>query len=233
LSASTGGTVVAGNIGLSFPPKALSEAGGDVTVKVSAKPAAGIPGGPAQYSPDGSIADIQVRNAQGDLITTFPDTVDVLFKYNQADLAMAHGDPNVLTAAYIIDQDSPKLENPLDFPIGTWVFFPPSNMTLDSTTGTIAVHTQAIGSIFSIVAAPVSYAKTLRDVQLFSSFDPRNSELFGSKKNASTLQVVEPQIGTRLLTRDPDTGKYAYVEAKDLGPVYAAASASASAKAKS
>jgi hypothetical protein len=70
-------------------------------------------------------------------------------------------------------------------------------------------------------------------VQLFSSFDPRNSELFGSKKNASTLQVVEPQIGTRLLTRDPDTGKYAYVEAKDLGPVYAAASASASAKAKS
>jgi hypothetical protein len=32
------------------------------------------------------------------------------------------------------------------------------------------------------------------------------------------LQVVEPQIGTRLLVLDPDTGNYAYVNATDVAP---------------
>ena len=230
LQADTGGTVLAGNVGLSFSPKALSQAGGEVTVKVDAQPPAGIPGGPAQYSPSGTIVDISVHDRNGHLVTTFPDPVDILFKYNQSDLAMARGDAKVLTAAYVIDADSPELENPLHFPIGTWVFFPPSNLKADPANGTIAVQTQAIGSIFSIVAAPVSYAQTLRDVQLFSSFDPRDAKLFGAKKQNSTLQVVEPQIGTRVLTRDPDSGNYAYVNARDLGPVWPASDQGATSK---
>ena len=224
LQAATGGDIAAGNIGISFSPKSLSEAGDGVTVKIAAQPPAGLPGGPAQFSQDGSIVDIAVQNAQGKPVTTFPDPVDVLFKYNAADLAVAHGDPKVLTAAYVIDESSPELENPLHFPIGTWVFFPPSNITLDTASGTLAVHTQAIGSIFSVVSAPVSYARTLRQAQLFSSFNPRNAQLFGTKAQGTTLQVVEPQIGTRVLTRDLASDSYAYIEAKDLGPVYPAAS---------
>lgn len=210
--------MVAGNIGLNFSPKSLSEAKGDVTVKVDAQPPAGVPGGPAQFSPNGTIADITVHDQDGKLMTTFPEPVEVLFKYNSADLAMSHGDPSVLTAAYVLDADSPALENPLHFPVNTWIFFPPSNTTLDTASGTIAVRTQAIGSIFSVVSAPISYAQTLRDTQLFSSFDPDTSRVFGAIKQFSYLRVVEPQIGSRLLVMEPETGNYSYVNANDVGP---------------
>ena len=215
----TGGTVVAGNVGLSFSPKSLSEAGSDLTVHVEAQPKANVPGGPAQFSPNGSIVDITVRDKDNKLVTTFADPVEILFKYNSSDLAMAHGDPKTLSAAYVLDDASPEIENPLHFPINTWVFFPPSNLKLDTDSGTISVRTQAIGSIFSVVAVGAGWAQTVRpDVQLYSSFDPATSKLFGTKKQHSYLKVVEPQIGSRLLVLDAETGDYAYVNARDVGP---------------
>src|SRR5205814_2280087 len=48
--------------------------------------------------------------------------------------------------------------------------------------------------------------------------DPATSQTFGTKPQFSTLQVVEPQIGARLLVLDPDTGNYSYVNAADVGP---------------
>ncbi|HLG69831.1 MAG TPA: hypothetical protein VK009_05340 [Chloroflexota bacterium] len=219
LDSAAGSTVVAGNVGLSFSPKSLSEAGDGATVHVEAQPKANVPGGPAQFSPSGSIVDISVRDKAGKLVTTFPDPVQILFKYNASDLAMANGDASELRAAYVIDQDSPELENPNHFPLNTWVFFPPNHMSLDTSSGTISVQTQAIGSIFSVVAVGVGWAQTVRpDVQLYSSFDPAKSTVFGMKKQGSYLRMVEPQIGSRLLVLDVDAGNYAYVNAKDLKP---------------
>ncbi|HLY64653.1 MAG TPA: hypothetical protein VKU60_03880 [Chloroflexota bacterium] len=219
LDPASGGTVVAGNVGLSFSAKSLAEAGGNVTVEVQAQPKANVPGGPAQFSPNGTIVDINVRDESGKLMTTFPEPVEMLFKYNSADLAMARGSASLLSAAYILDDNSPALENPLHFPVSTWVFVPPSNVKLDTASGTVAVSTQAIGSIFSVVTNNVGYAQTLRpDVPLYSSFDVNNSQVFGTKKQFSYLRVMEPQIGSRLLVMDVDTGNYAYVSAKDVGP---------------
>jgi hypothetical protein len=219
LDSAAGSTVVAGNVGLSFSPKSLSQAGDKPSVHVEAQPKANVPGGPAQFSPSGSIVDITVRDTAGKLITTFPDPVEILFKYNASDLSMAKGDPSILRAAYVIDQDSPELENPNHFPLNTWVFFPPNHMKLDTTSGTLSVQTQAIGSIFSVVAVGVGWAQTVRpDVQLYSSFDPLRSTVFGTKKQGSYLRMVEPQIGSRLLVLDVDAGNYAYVNARDLKP---------------
>jgi hypothetical protein len=210
---------VAGNVGLSFSPASLAKAGGDVTVHVEAQPPANVPGGPAQFSPNGTIVDITVKDSSGKLVTTFPEPVDILFKYNTADLAMARGDSSIMSAAYVLDDDSPELENPLHFPSNTWLFFPPSVTQLDTASGTVMVHTQAIGSIMSIVANRVGWGQTLRnDVPLYSSFDVRDAKVFGTKKQFSYLRIMEPQIGSRLLVMEPETGGYSYVDAKDLGP---------------
>lgn len=216
---SAGGTVVAGTVGLSFSPKSLSEMGSDATVHVEAQPKANVPGGPAQFSPSGSIVDISVRDNDGNLVTTFPDPVEILFKYNAADLAMSRGDPSKLRAAYVLDADSPAIENPNHFPLNTWVFFSPDNLKLDASTGTITVRTQAIGSIFSVVAVGVGWAQTARPrAQLYSSFDPAHSTVFGTKSQGSYVRMVEPQIGARLLVLDVDSGNYAYMNARDLKP---------------
>jgi hypothetical protein len=55
-------------------------------------------------------------------------------------------------------------------------------------------------------------------VQLYSSFDPAKSTVFGTKKQGSYLRMVEPQIGSRLLVLDLDSGNYAYINARDLKP---------------
>ena len=219
LDSEAGGTVLAGSVGLSFSPKSLSEMPGGATVHVEAQPKANVPGGPAQFSPSGSIVDISVHDKDGKLVTTFPEPVEILFKYNASDLAMAHGDPNELRAAYVLDADSPAIENPNHFPLNTWVFFPPNNLTLDTATGTIGVRTQAIGSIFSVVGVGIGWAQTVRpDAQQYSSFDPAQSTVFGVKKQGSYVRMVEPQIGSRLLVLDVDSGNYAYMNARDLKP---------------
>ena len=219
VASATGGAVVAGNMGLSFSPKALSGTSTDVTVRVQVGASASVPGGPAQFSPDGSIADISVRDAAGRLVTTFPEPVEILVKYNSADVAMARGDARELRAAYVIDENSPTLENPNHFPVGTWVLFPPSSTELDALAGTLRVRTQAIGSIFSVVAVSVGWAQVVpAEAQLYSSFDPATSMMFGALKRGSYVRMVEPQIGSRLLVLNLATGNYAYIDARNLKP---------------
>ncbi len=53
---------------------------------------------------------------------------------------------------------------------------------------------------------------------LYSSFDPASSQKFAGKPQFTYLQVVEPQVGSRLLVLDPATKNYAYVNASDVGP---------------
>jgi len=64
----------------------------------------------------------------------------------------------------------------------------------------------------------VGYVQTLApNTPELSSFDPGTSQTFGTKPQFAYLQVVEPQIGGRLLVLDPDTGNYGYVNAADVG----------------
>jgi len=140
-------------------------------------------------------------------------------KYNAADLAMARGDPGRLTVAFVIDASSPALENPLHFPVGTFVVPSGSNVTLDAAAGVLRVQTQALGSVVAVVTNPVGYVQTLRpDTALYSSFEPSASQVFGTKAQFQYLRVVQPQIGGRLLTIDPESGGYAYVDAVAVGP---------------
>ncbi|HEX6511399.1 MAG TPA: hypothetical protein VF157_03810 [Chloroflexota bacterium] len=215
---SAGGTVVAGNLGVSLPAEAL--AGKSVTVNVAPRPAnVPVPGGSMQFSPNGTIADVGIKDAAGQPVTTFPAPISLVFRYNDADLAQANGRPDTLRAAYLIDANSPAIENPLKFPIGTWVLFPDSSTTLDTTRGLLAVRTQALGSVVSVVTNPVSYVQTLTArAELYSNFDPTLSITFGTKSQFSYLRVLEPQVGGRLFVLDPDTGAYAYVNAGDVGP---------------
>jgi hypothetical protein len=182
-------------------------------------PAVPVPGGPAQFSPNGTIFDMSIKDGSGNLITTFAAPLTVVFRFNAADLAMAKNNPSVLTAAYLLDANSPPIENPNHYPIGTWVFFAPSVTTLDTTNNTVTVNTQAVGSTLSVFSNPVGYVQTLSpSTPELSSFDPATSQTFGTKPQFSYLQVVEPQIGGRLLVLDPDSGNYTYVNASDVGP---------------
>jgi hypothetical protein len=89
---------------------------------------------------------------------------------------------------------------------------------LNTTTGTITVTTQLIGSTISVVTNPVGYVQTVSDTTPELSSFGDNAQTFGDKPQFSYLQVVEPQIGDRLLVLDPDTGNYTYVNAADVGP---------------
>jgi hypothetical protein len=140
-------------------------------------------------------------------------------KYNSSDLGQANGNPNLLTAAYVIDANSPAIENPLGLPIGTFLLFPPEHVSLNTVAGTVTATTQALGSTVSVVTNPVGYVQTLEpDTAEQSSFDPNSSQTFGTKPQFSYLQVVEPQVGSRLLVLDPDTGNYSYVDASSVAP---------------
>ncbi|MGH2363572.1 MAG: hypothetical protein ACRDHX_02845, partial [Chloroflexota bacterium] len=233
LNASQGGVIVAGNVALSFTPASLAallaptngQPGTStppvVNITVQPHPAKlPVPGGPSQYSPNGTVLDIVITNAAtGQPITTFPAPVPVTFKYNAADLGQARGNPNNLTAAYVIDANSPAIENPMHFPVGTFVLFPPSSTKVDPANGTIVVETQAIGSVLSVVTNPVGYVQTVKaNAPELSSFDTGSAQTFGTKAQFSYLQVVEPQVGSRLLVLDPSTGNYSYVNATDVGP---------------
>ncbi len=232
INSSLGGVIVAGNVAISFSPQSLAGllggtttggqagAGPVVNIEVRPQPAVTTPGGPTQFSPNGTILDIVITNAAtGEVITTFPSPVPVTMKYNASDVGQANGNANNLAAAYVIDANSPEIENPLHFPPGTFVLFGPSYTTLDIAAGTLTVFTQAIGSVLSVVTNPVGYVQTVSsDAPVSSSFDPNTSQTFGTKPAQSYLQVVEPQVGTRLLVLDPATGNYGYVDAKDVGP---------------
>lgn len=219
VNTSTGGVVIAGNIGIVLPPGSIAGIpGGQMFVTVKPNPQVVVPGGPAQFSPNGSIADISFTDLSNNPITTFPSLIPIVIKYNGADIAQSGNNPGILTAAYVIDANSPPLENPNGFPVGTFVIFPPQNVSLNQSTGTIMVTTQALGSAVTAITNPVGYVQTLKPTQLYSSFDPNNAQVFGTKPQFAYLKVVEPQVGLRLYVQDPDTGNFAYVNAADTGP---------------
>ncbi len=178
-----------------------------------------IPGGPAQFSFNGTIMQIVVTDGNGNPYTTFPVPMPLVFHYNAADISQARGNVNSLTAGYFVDANTPFIANPNHFPIGTLVIAPPSSTTLDTVNGNITFNTQAIGSTFAVVTNPVGYVQTVNpNAQEQSSFDPNNSQAFGGKPQFSYLQVVEPQIGTRLLVLDPTNSNFACINATDVGP---------------
>ncbi|HEY8694604.1 MAG TPA: hypothetical protein VIR57_17890 [Chloroflexota bacterium] len=188
-------------------------------VDVKINPVVTTPGGPVQFSLNGTILDISFTDKAGNPVTTFPDLIGIQVQYGAADVGQAKGDPKGLTVAYVIDANSPEIENPNHFPIGTFVLFAPDHVSLNIATGTLTVTTRALGSTISVVTNPVGYVQTLKpDAPELSSFDPNNSQTFSNKPQFSYLQVVEPQIGGRLMVLDPDTGNYSYVDATDVGP---------------
>ncbi|HVA23611.1 MAG TPA: hypothetical protein VMW62_04385, partial [Chloroflexota bacterium] len=232
VSATQGGVIVAGNVAIVLNAAAFNlpvpvavpgqpaPVGPVVQVVVQPQPAGvPVPGGPAQFSPNGTVLSISITDqATGQPITTFAVPIQLTLKPNAADVAQSNGHPETLTAAYVIDALSPALENPLHFPVGTFVIFPPSNVVNDIASGTVTIQTQAIGSTIAVVTNPVGYVQATDAAPVLSSFDPNNTQTFGTKPQFSYLQVVEPQIGNRLLVLDPDTGNYGYVNATDVGP---------------
>jgi hypothetical protein len=220
ISAQTGGIILAGNAAIIVPPGAIASVpGGIVNVSVALATNVPVPGGPAQFSPNGSVYEIRFTDSAGNPVTTFPVPIPIEVKYNAADLSQAKGDPSTLTTAYVIDALTPPIANPLGLPPGTFLLFPAENVSRNLQTGTLVTTTRAIGSTISVVTNPVGYVQTTGDsTPVLSSFDPGTSQTFGEKPQFSYFQVVEPQIGNRLLVLDPDTGNYGYVNAADVGP---------------
>ncbi|MBV8085249.1 MAG: hypothetical protein JO247_10590, partial [Chloroflexi bacterium] len=221
-TASGGGIVLAGNVGIAFPPGAFGALAGNVTVQVTANPpslGAINAGGPSQFSPNGTILDINIRDANNNHITTFPQAITVVTKPNAADLTLANNNINSLTLAFVVDADSPALENPNSYPINTLVIEPPSAVVTDPVGGTVSANLNALGSVIGVVTNPVGYVQTLNPAATeYSSFDPNTSQQFSSLDQFTSLQVVEPQIGNRLLVIDPTTNNFAYVNASDVAP---------------
>lgn len=219
VSASHGGVIIAGNAAVIVPPAALAGIPGQQAT-FDVKPATNVPvpGGPAQFSPNGTQLSVSISDANGNPVTTFPVPIPIEVKYNAADLGQANGNASSLTAAYIVDALTPPIANPLGFPTGTFVIFPSEHTSLDATAGTLTITTQAIGSTISVVTNPVGYVQTLTSTSELSSFDATTAQVFGTKPASSYLQVAEPQIGSSLLVLDPDTGNYSYVPATDVGP---------------
>lgn len=231
-----------GRMGLSAPPASFGP--GNITITVSSATAAGglrglpllmaglaersfgtlapamatIPGGPASYSPNGTIFRLSITDEAGNLITALPGAIQLLMAWTAADLSMAGGQVSALTAAYMVDDNTPAMANPNHEPAGTWIFFSPSAVTVDQANGVMTINTQLVSGIMSVFANPVGYIQIVgRDVALYSSFDPASSQVLSHKAQFAYLQVVEPQVGTRLHVLDPATNGYAYVNASDVG----------------
>ena len=235
LSAAGGGVVTMGSVGFDFPPEAFGGATGNVTVTISgmsrflqlqSRGFAMLPsiaqinaGGPAQFSPNGTIFGVTITDSNGTLISSFPAPVTLVFKPNAADLTMAGGNISRLTAAYVIDDNTPAGENPNRFPDNTITIMPPSALTTDASTGVISANLNFLEGVLMLVTNPVGYVQTLKgSTSLVSSFDQASSNSFGNVPQFSYLQVAEPQVGTRLYVLNPKTNNYAYVNASDVGP---------------
>jgi len=68
------------------------------------------------------------------------------------------------------------------------------------------------------VRQPGGYVQTLKPGSaLYSSFDPATAQPFGSKPQFAYLQVVGPEVGSRLLVLNPATKNCPYVNASDVG----------------
>ena len=214
-----GGDVLAGSVGFSVAPQ--PNLPGSMSISVQPQSGAGlpIPGGPAQYSPNGTLINVKMTDDAGNQVTTFQNPITLTVKYNSADVGQASGQANNLTLGYFVDATTPDIMNPNHFPVGTLIIAPPSNVTLDTTNQLISFKLQAVSQVFAVVTNPVEWVQTLPlSANELSSFDTTNAQVFGTKPQFSYLQVMEPQIGTRLYVRDPITGNFAYVNAPEVGP---------------
>jgi hypothetical protein len=178
-----------------------------------------LPRGRAQFSLDGTVFRARVVDQAGRAVGAFAAPVTLAIKYTPADLAAANGVAAALAPAYLIEEDTPAIVNPDHFSPGSWVFFPPSAVSVDSANGVLRVQTQALGAAIAVFGRPAPVVRTRAgNTWLYSGFDPVTSLIFGARSQQTRLEVVEPQIGDRLLVRDPANGSYAYVDANEVEP---------------
>jgi hypothetical protein len=57
----------------------------------------------------------------------------------------------------------------------------------------------------------------MNSTPLYSGVD-RKAQSLGTRPQFNYLQVVQPQIGTRLFVFDPQTSNFAFVDATAVGP---------------
>jgi hypothetical protein len=217
-NALTGGSVDNGNVRISIPPRALETASGAATIAIQQLVGdVQLPDG-APYLRRGGTAIRVVVTDSNRTLTTAAQPINLRIRYTAADLASAEGDPSSLTAAYLVQAGTPPLANPLNFPPGTWVFYPPSLVEVDNENQAVVVTTQAIPSVMAVVVRPFAQARVrASETGLYSSPKP-DGRLFGMRMQGTALGVVGPLIGPRLLVLDLATNNYAYVDAADVAP---------------
>ncbi|SRR5581483_11552365 len=222
VNTSTGGTIIAGNTGLSVPPGFVGVASVTITISTTLPTTANIPGlaGNVIASPNGTVFDLVVTDATtGAQITSFNAPITFTAVPNGADIAISGGHPEILTVVYFIVGNTISVFNPLGLPPGTPLFQPNVRHHAD---GSLSWDNQnGAGVVQAVVANPLSYVQTLNpNATEQSGYDSNSAQTFGTKPQFSYLQVVEPQIPgvNRLVVLDPDTGNYSYVNATDVGP---------------
>ncbi len=218
LSTTVDGLVVAGNVAFFFPRDALASLAGPLNVEVTANPPdVPLPGGIARLGANNSLFATRMTDGLGRRVTTLPHPAAMIVLYNHTDLAVARDDPNTLAAGYLLDRTSPQIANPLGLAPGTWLFFAPSLTHVDVASGTLLVETQVVPSIASIINRTAGEVEAMRDNLPLLSGPTPDAVVLGLKPRFSRFTVVEPQIGTRLLVRDPDTNNYAFVNTTEVG----------------
>lgn len=222
LNASQGAIVLDGNTAFLIPPGALgSNVSGNVTLTVTPSLPGGISvstlAGNVLASPNGTFFDLIVLHTSGAQLPVALVGIQVFVKPSAADIAMAGGNLNVLAVVYFVSPVTAGPFNPLHLPLGTALFEP--NVQHDAVTGLLLWTTQNLGGVVeAVVANPISWVQTTAPAAgLYSGFDPPTSQTFGTVPQWTYLQVMEPQVGTRLVVRNPATNAYAYVDAVDVG----------------
>ncbi len=171
-------------------------------------------------APNGTIFGLAIADASGNPITTLPAAAQLAMARNAADLTMANGNANLLTAAYMVDGNTPAIANPNREPSGTWVFFPPSGVSLDAAHGIMTVNTQADQRFDERVRQP-GRLRPGPQPKRGAVFQLR-SGLGSDVRRQAAVHVPSdgrPQVGSRLhVCWDPATKNYAYVNASAVGP---------------
>jgi len=208
---------VAGNIGLAVPAGAAG-ASGSLTVNVTARPAnLTVPGGPFQYSPNGTVAGINITDPSGAPVASFASPISIVMRYNAADLAMARYNSGILTAGFQVSAATPAMANPNALPPGTWILFPADGVNQDLTAGTITVRTTFVPGTVAVFTEPAGYVRTIRP--LVSEFSGWNGGgVLTSRVSGIDLLVLAPQAGGRLLVQDPVSSDSVWVDAETVGP---------------
>ncbi len=231
ISGTEGSTIVDNDVALSIPPGAA----GAGALTVALQPLAGLPAEesfaeralgaeavplPSGMSPSGTVFRASVADQAGVPVSAFAGPVTLAIKYGPSDLALVAGDPARLAAAYLVQTDTPAIVNPDHFPVGSWLLFPPTAVQVDQANSLLRIQAQALGGAVALLAKPASYVRVISpSAVLFSGYDPTTSRAFGTRPMLTTLRLVEPEVGSRILVLDEATGSYAYVNAADVDRV--------------